>query len=109
MVSKMVGQPWASTVSHKMQKLHAAMVEVTALPQQGQLALDEFTRAGGRGLSFPLETMPRFSPRHDGNLVSVFCLQVFLRANKSLPLAATRNVAQGALRTLSGLLKVRQR
>lgn len=94
MVKKMVGKPWASTVSHdRMQKLHAATVGVTALPQQGKLALGEFTRAGGRGLSFPLETMPRCSPRHDGNLVSVFCLQVFLRANKALPLAASQNVA----------------
>lgn len=35
-------------------------------PLWGITALPLSPRAGGRGLSFPLESMPRCSPRHDG-------------------------------------------
>lgn len=36
------------------------------LPQQRNLSPDGFSGAGGRGLSSPPESMPRYSPRHDG-------------------------------------------
>lgn len=80
-VKKVVGQPWASTISHdRMQKLCTAM---------GNYSSPSLTQSWGQ------------SPCHDALqgmmesiAVSVFCLQFFLRTNKALPLAATQNIAQ---------------
>lgn len=107
-VDKMFGEPWPPTIPHdRMPKLHVWVLQLL-LPPQRSLALDEFSRAGHRGISFPLETTPRWSPKHDGKQSCVSLLLAnFLRANNVLSLAAMQNVAQGVLSAPSSLFKVR--
>jgi len=81
-----------------MQKLRITMGWLQLpLPQQGNLALDETSRDGGRRLSFPQSPhQGHLQGMMENNPVSVFCLQSFLRTNKALPLAAMQNIVQGA-------------
>lgn len=60
-VDKMSGESWAPTISHNRMRNLLQLL----LPAQRNPALDEFSRAGGKGLPSLLETTPRCSPRHD--------------------------------------------
>lgn len=52
-------------ITQQDEKLAHRWVLQLLLPAQRNPALDEFSRAGGKGLPSLLETIPRCSPRHD--------------------------------------------
>lgn len=106
---KMSGESWAPTISHnRMRNLHTiGCYSSFSQPKETQpwMSFPELVAK-----DFLLSLRPHqdaLQGMTDSNPVSVYCLQICLRTNNVLPLAAMQNVVQGVLSALSSLFKVR--